>query len=607
MKTNKRTLAILTAGLLAVTPMAVGMTAFAADSITINNVADDADGAHEYKAYCIIKGTELNDGILKGITLGDNVISLDALRTALKGSGVTKLSSLADDADLQKIVEALEEVTDDADKQKIAKALNSESVLKNSPVSPVSLAQDSTTKKYSANVANKGWYLITDTAGTGNKVVSTNLLQVLGEKTVDPKFSLPTLDKKIVTDKTTNPVTKDEKNTADIGDVVDYELTSVVPVMTGYDKYFFVINDRMASGLTFNNTSVKVYIGNEELKNTDTKKYFRVDEGNDAKVGNVQYTFQIVMNDFIQHKDKAGQPIKVTYSATLNENADITTTGNPNEVFLTYSNNPNTEAKPESNSNPDEPKVPDNPPDTPDNPGDDYDSPVGVTPWDKVNTFTTAIKLFKVDNKDNPLKGATFKLTGNGIIKVLKSAATFTQADDGTYYPLEDGTYTTTAPTTDTADKYTGGMNALKYKQTITFSVDGAATENDISATVDDSGMLIFKGLGAGQYTLTETVTPAGYNTIEPITINISNDKVAGDFSATNPNWKVTKKVGTGTASELTANDNMYELKVVNVKGTTLPTTGGIGTRLFYIVGGLLVAGSLVLLVTKKRMGAKEN
>lgn len=604
MKTNKRTLAILTAGLLAVTPMAVGMTAFAADSITINNVADDADGAHQYEAYCIIKGTELSDGILKGISLGDNVVSLDALRTALKGSGVTKLSSLADDADLQKIVEALEEVTDDADKQKIAKALNSTSVLKDPSVP---LKQDETTKKYSANVANKGWYLITDTAGTGNKVVSTNLLQVLGEETVDPKFSLPTLDKKIVTDKTTDPVTKDEKNTADIGDVVDYELTSVVPVMTGYDKYFFVINDRMASGLTFDNTSVKVYIGNEELKNTETKKYFRVDEGNDAKVGNVQYTFQIVMNDFIQHKDKAGQPIKVTYSAKLNENADITTTGNPNEVFLTYSNNPNTEAKPESNTNPDEPKVPDSPPDTPDNPGDDYDSPVGVTPWDKVNTFTTAIKLLKVDNKDNPLKGATFKLTGNGISKVLKSAATFTQADDGTYYPLKDGTYTTTAPTEGTADKYTGGTSALRYKQVITFSVDGAATANDISAAVDDSGMLIFKGLGAGQYILEETGTPTGYNTIDDITINISNDKAANAFSATNPNWKVTKKVGTETATELTANDNMYEFKVVNVKGTTLPTTGGMGTRLFYIVGGLLVAGSLVLLVTKKRMAAKEN
>ena len=487
MKTNKRTLAILTAGLLAVTPMAVGMTAFAADSITINNVTGDADGAHDYKAYCIIEGTALEGGALKGIELGDNVVSLDALRTALKGSGVTKLSSLEDDADLQKIVEALEEVTDDADKQKIAKALNSESVLKNSPVSPVSLAQDAS-KNYTANVANKGWYLITDTAGTGNKVVSTNLLYVLGEVEVNPKFSLPTLDKMIITDKTTDPVTKDVKNTADIGDVVNYELTSEVPVMTGYDKYFFVINDRMASGLTFDNTSVKVYIGNEELKNTETKKYFRVDEGNGAKVGNVQYTFQIVMNDFIQHKDKERQPIRVTYSATLNENADITTTGNPNEVFLTYSNNPNTEAKPESPTNPDEPKVPDTPPETPDNPGDDYESPVGVTPWDKVNTFTTAIKLFKVDNKDNPLKGAKFQLTGNGISAVLKSSATFTADASGEYYPLTDGTYTKTAPIAATADKYIGGTSALTYKQTITFGVAESATESNISAAVDDSG-----------------------------------------------------------------------------------------------------------------------
>ena len=189
----------------------------------------------------------------------------------------------------------------------------------------------------------------------------------------------------------------------------------------------------------------------------------------------------------------------------------------------------------------------------------------------------------------------------------MKSSTTFTADESGSYYPLTDGTYTKTAPTDATADKYTGGMSALKYKETTTFSVDSSATLSSISAAVDDSGMLIFKGLGAGEFTLTETVTPAGYNTIAPIAISISTNNTSGTFTKTTPNWKVTKAVGSDSPSEITATDNIYELQVINAKGSTLPTTGGIGTKLFYIIGSLLVSGSVVLLVTKKRMGAKED
>ena len=314
------------------------------------------------------------------------------------------------------------------------------------------------------------------------------------------------------------------------------------------------------------------------------------------------------MNDFIQHKAQAGKEIKVTYSAKLNEKADITNTGNPNKVFLTYSNNPNVEATPEGPTNPDEPKVPSTPPDTPDNPGVDYDSPVGVTPWSDVNTFTTAIKVIKVDDSTpaNPLKGAEFKLTGTDMNIVLVSEDKFTADPSGTYWKLKDGTYTTTNPATPGVDtsKYDDDTTT-KYKRTTEFTQKGnIATPVDVKGFVDDDGWIIFKGLGAGTYTLTETTTPKGYNTVSPITIIISNDKVANAFSKTNPNWKVVKDADPDV--ELTASENIYGLQVVNVKGSTLPSTGGMGTRLFYIIGGLLVAGSLVLLVTKKRMSRES-
>ena len=598
MKTNKKTLAILTAGLLAVTPMAAtGLTAFAASSLTINNVTGDTS-SHEYKAYQIITGTNTS-GILTNLSWGNNVVPANFI-AALQAFDNTTFATLTPTSTAQEVADLLDGY---ANPEGLAKVFNTSGVLTGSPATVAKGGSN-----YSVGGLVDGWYLVKDDmTPTSGQVKSPNLLQIVGDTVVTPKYSLPTLTKKIV-DSTTTPATLTDHNTADIGDTVDYVLTSEVPDMTGYDKYFFVINDKMADGLTFDNTSVHVYIDDTELVNTATKTYYTIDEGDDAKVGNVQYTFQIVMNDFIQHKANAGDSIKVTYSATLNSSADITSTGNPNKVFLTYSNNPNVTALGESNANPDEPK-PNTPPDpdTPDEPGDDYADPVGVTPWSDVNTFTTAIKILKVDNENNPLKGATFQLTGNGIAAVLKSSTTFTEDPSGTYYPLTNGTYTKTAPTAATADKYVGGMLASTYKETTTFAVDGSATSTNISAAVDDSGMLIFKGLGAGTYTLTETVTPTEYNTIAPITIVISNDKVADAFTKTNPNWKVTKAVVSETPSEITATDNIYELQVVNVKDSTLPTTGGIGTKLFYIIGSLLVAGSVVLLVTKKRMGVRED
>ena len=171
----------------------------------------------------------------------------------------------------------------------------------------------------------------------------------------------------------------------------------------------------------------------------------------------------------------------------------------------------------------------------------------------------------------------------------------------GTYWALTDGTYTTTDPSTSGVDTTKYVDTSKKYKRTTIFTQKGnIATPVEVKGFVDDDGWIIFKGLGAGKYTLTETTTPKGYNTVSPINIIISNDKVASAFSKTNPNWKVVKDADPDV--ELTASDYIYGLQVVNVKGATLPSTGGMGTRLFYIIGGLLVAGSLVLLVTKKRM-----
>lgn len=101
--------------------------------------------------------------------------------------------------------------------------------------------------------------------------------------------------------------------------------------------------------------------------------------------------------------------------------------------------------------------------------------------------------------------------------------------------------------------------------------------------TSPDSGKFTIKGLSAGTYKLEETKQPAGYNKLSgPVTVVIDMD------------GKVT--VG---GTEVT------QVDVENKTGTVLPSTGGMGTTMIYLIGGVLVLGSGVVLVTKRRVKGK--
>ena len=103
-------------------------------------------------------------------------------------------------------------------------------------------------------------------------------------------------------------------------------------------------------------------------------------------------------------------------------------------------------------------------------------------------------------------------------------------------------------------------------------------------------------------YILTETVTPAGFNTLEPIKITISFTPPEAVKDGTELcKWKI-------EAEGLTFTDNgsgVFATDIVNKSGSLLPSTGGIGTTIFYVIGGILVVAAGVLLVTKKRMKAE--
>ncbi|MBO5976381.1 MAG: LPXTG cell wall anchor domain-containing protein, partial [Oscillospiraceae bacterium] len=118
-----------------------------------------------------------------------------------------------------------------------------------------------------------------------------------------------------------------------------------------------------------------------------------------------------------------------------------------------------------------------------------------------------------------------------------------------------------------------------------------------------------FEGLDDGNYRLTETETPDGYNSIEPIefTVTADHDIVWETQIRTEVLNSLSGNVTTGEI-EFTVDTAAGPLSsdVENMAGIELPETGGIGTTIFYIVGGLLVAAAVILLVTKKRMSSAK-
>ena len=437
------------------------------------------------------------------------------------------------------------------------------------------------------NVNAPGYYLV---AGKATAANNQTVIAACALTTTDPnaevnvKADAPSIDKKITeTDGTTTSA-----NTASIGDKVSFQITSKVPDMTGYEKYFFVINDTLSKGLTYNE-DIQIKVGDTTLANTDYDLYSSNDTDGSNKL-------EIVFKNFIQYAKDA--EIIVTYSATVNQNANLSPTeGNSNTATLTYSNNPNTEGT----GTPETPDTPGNP----DKPGTSDTDIIGETPESTTKTYVTGIKINKVDgnNTSKMLKGAKFSISGNSQKVVLVNKEMFEKVDDVSagetaYYMLKDGTYTKDAAVTDknsdqyNADKY--DSTTQKYKKVTVVTKDTVSSQINAVGYTNESGVLTFEGLGTGSYTIKELVAPDGYNLLkDEITITIAD---AAD--ATGANWTVKK----GDTSLEADGNNLYSLTVENNSGSELPSTGGMGTTIFYVLGGLMVLAAGVLLVTRKRM-----
>lgn len=460
------------------------------------------------------------------------------------------------------------------------------------------------------NVTGDGYYLLQYVGDLGeNDAYTKYILRVADNVEVTAKKDAPTSEKKIVEDNE-----KKTETNASVGDSVTFEITSTVPNMNGYDKYYYIIHDELSDGLTFNN-DIKITIGKttlvaweEDISYADYDYVVNVTEDG--------HKLEIVFTDFLNRFDeKTGEKIIVTYTATLNENAVITEEGNPNNAWLQYSNDPNYDHDGDSDpGNPgDEPTDPTDPsdptdptdptePDEPDGPDKPQPSePTGETPESIVTVYTTALQINKVDKEGKTLTGAKFQIEGERSEVYIINEQIYEKSSDGNWYRLKDGTYTDTAPTTDTAALYDGDDKYVLVDKVVENTKDSDLVNE---GWVDANGVLTFGNLGAGTYTITELVSPAGYNLLKsPITVTIT-----WNGSEAEQMWTVTASSkgidGEDEAITATPAGDMFSINVVNQAGVTLPSTGGIGTTIFYVVGGLLVLAAVVLLVTKRRMNS---
>lgn len=123
------------------------------------------------------------------------------------------------------------------------------------------------------------------------------------------------------------------------------------------------------------------------------------------------------------------------------------------------------------------------------------------------------------------------------------------------------------------------------------------------------SGLIVIKGVDNTKYTLTETKAPNGYNLLDEdvdVTPVCTGETKTDTTIYLDAEGNVTSKETAVTTVEIEADIPATAVAVLNVAGTTLPSTGGMGTTLIYIAGAVLVIGAGVLLVVRRRMNAER-
>ena len=560
-KVLKGLVAVAATAAMAVAGFAGASTAMAVDGNTVNVTVPGADSklnGHAYTAYQILSGTQAASGGALGDAEWGTGINEDAFLDALKAD--TTIGKYFENVtDAKGFAEALSNTdnfpADGANTRLVAKI-----AMKNKAGSGTALTSGKTTELAT------GYYVIVDSTAAGQAVYNPAVLAITSDITITDKTDVPTLEKKVqenkkdATDDTAYGSKFNDVADYNIGDDVPFHLIGSVPDMSQYETYTYKFTDTFDKGFDAVDTSnVKVYLSNDkkldlegESADTDITSYFS------GTNGSIQYTPATEAQG-----ETAGTKATLTVSTKDLKKAATYSKEQPQYVIVSYAAKLNANAKIGLPGNVNEAYLTYS--NKPDQSGTG-DNNTNDTPHDKVIVFTYGLDVTKVDSKNTAtkLKDAEFKLKNS----------------DGKWATITDG-------------KVTGW----------------ADTERQGSVLKSDKrGEFKVEGLDDGNYTLKETKAPAGYNLPADgfsvtLTATTANNQ-AWDGTATKALTNLAVKVGQtdGTGDVTTG---LGAITIKNTQGSSLPSTGGMGTVLLFVAGiAVFVRAGATLVMALRRRNA---
>lgn len=553
-KVLKGLVAVAATAAMAVAGFAGASTAMAVEgdvTITIGSETTPASVGDVYAGYRLFDETEATVGKKTNVAYQKrtNWNHYDKVAEAIKD--VDSSATLTADSKVDDFVAAIGKFDSTKTKrfaENLYKSLKEDGVAADANSAAVAAGAFSTTLS-----GPQGYYLIVQTtaANDAGKTMSAVIVNTAGQAgvTVSPKKDTVTVSKKVQEnmDGVNNPASEDNWGTAadyNIGDYVKFQLTGSLPTdYADYTSYEYAFHDTADQGLTFVNDTthpVKVYAVNDNNK---------VELKQDTLTG-----YQVLTSDI------NGETFNVKFAdlkkAQAEKTGDTVNITSSTQIVVEYYAQLNENAVLGSNGNQNKVYLQFS--------NNKYGEGTGKTEEHKVTVFTFKLEVTKYGKTDSDKEA----LNGAGF--TLYKATKVNPADS-----------------------------------------DYAKVGDEVQHT--NGNVFDFTGLDSGYYKIVETTTPKGYNTIDPITFTVTATYNSADEPGTLTDLTVTDvKVGGVASAEQTFTVNrgtgeagtaQIKTDVVDIPGSKLPSTGGMGTVLLYVAGiaVFVLAGATLVMALRRR------